>query len=320
MILIISDPNDLHAKYVAKHLKELGYEAKIFDLSDFGAGATITHPIHVCQAAQIRNRDGTIYDMSKVRTVWYRRPARPQPSFDLMAPDDINFTQREWSQAIEGLMLSLDAFFVNPVWAQKMASKPHQLETAQRIGLKIPDTLISSDPKEIEKFLEKHDHRVIHKSMTPHKQQGIYAQKWRASDYAWLENVNIAPTIFQEEIVGPSDIRVTIVGEKSFAARIATDPDTIDSRLHLDTPYEAWNLPVDVEQLLFKLMKELSLVFGCIDMRITCESEYVFFEVNPQGQFLYIEIWTGLPISKALAEFLGRSNTRSPANTKNFKS
>lgn len=307
MILIISDPNDLHAKYVVKHLEKLGHEATIFDLSDLGALATISLALNVKQVAKIRKSDGIVYDLSKVRTVWYRRPTQPQPSFDLMAPDDISFTQREWSQAIEGLMLSLDAFFVNPIWAQKMTSKPHQLKTAQGIGLKIPDTLISNDIDEIEKFLQKHDHRVIHKSLTPHKQQAIYAQKWRSSDYTWLENANIVPTIFQEEIVGPSDIRVTIIGEKSFAARIPTDPDTIDSRLRPDTPYEVWNLPIDVELLLFKLMKELGLVFGCIDMRITFENEYVFFEVNPQGQFLYIEIWTGLPISEALAEFLGRN-------------
>ncbi len=272
-------------------------------------GATITHSIHE-GTAQIRSKDGLIYDLSKVQTIWYRRPSQSKLPLDLIALEDINFTKREWHQAIDGMMLSLDAFFVNPISAQKMASKPYQLEIARKVGLQIPDTLISSDPDEVEKFLKKHDHRIIHKSMTPHKQQPIYAQKWQASDYVWLKNIKIAPTIFQEEIVGSSDIRVTIVGQSVFAARVATDVDTIDSRLFPDTPYEIWELPLDVERMLLIFMKELGLVFGCIDMRVTHENEYVFFEVNPQGQFLYIEIWTGLPISKTLAEFLGSSNAR----------
>lgn len=310
MILIISDPADLHAKCIAKHLKELGKKVNIFNLSDFGIGATITHSFHEGKAVQIRSKDGLIYDLSKVQAIWYRRPTQSQLSFDLIAPDDISFTKREWHQAIDGLMLSLDAFFVNPILAQNMALKPYQLKTAQKVGLRIPDTLISSDPSEVKKFLEKHEYRVIHKSLTPHKQQPIYAQKWQTSDYAWLENIKIAPTIFQEEIVGLSDIRVTIVGQRVFAARIATDVEIIDSRLLPDTPYEAWELPLGVERLLLAFMKELGLVFGCIDMRVTHDNEYVFFEINPQGQFLYIEIWTGLPISKTLAELLGNSHAR----------
>lgn len=308
MILIISNPDDLHAKFVSKHLRELGCKVNIFDLCDFGVGATITHPLYGGQAPKIRSKNGATYDLSNVRTVWYRRLAQPQLSGNLMASEDLSFAKREWSQAIDGLMLSLDAFFVNPIMAQKMASKPYQLEIAQRIGLQIPDTLITSDSKEVERFLEQHCHRVIYKSMTPHKQQSIYTKKWQASDYAWLENIKIAPTIFQKEVAGTSDIRVTIVGQDIFAARVATDINTIDSRLHPDTPYETWNLPIDIQRMLLKLMNELGLVFGCIDMRITCENEYIFFEVNPQGQFLYIEIWTGMPISKTLAEFLGRGN------------
>ena len=51
-------------------------------------------------------------------------------------------------------------------------------------------------------------------------------------------------------------------------------------------------------------MHELGLVFGTVDLKLTDNGEHVFLEINPQGQFLYIEILTGLPISRALAEFL----------------
>ena len=40
-------------------------------------------------------------------------------------------------------------------------------------------------------------------------------------------------------------------------------------------------------------MDELGLVFGTIDLKVADNGEHIFLEVNPQGQFLYIEILTG---------------------------
>ena len=51
-------------------------------------------------------------------------------------------------------------------------------------------------------------------------------------------------------------------------------------------------------------MHALGLVYGAIDMRLTPNGEYVFLEVNPAGQWLFIEQATGQPISAAIAEAL----------------
>jgi glutathione synthase/RimK-type ligase-like ATP-grasp enzyme len=48
-------------------------------------------------------------------------------------------------------------------------------------------------------------------------------------------------------------------------------------------------------------MRRLGLEYGAIDLRLTPDGEYVFFEVNPAGQFLFVEHACGLPISAALA-------------------
>ena len=52
------------------------------------------------------------------------------------------------------------------------------------------------------------------------------------------------------------------------------------------------------------LMERLGLVYGAIDLRLTPEGRYVFLEINPVGQFLYIEQATGQPIAAALAQTL----------------
>ena len=78
----------------------------------------------------------------------------------------------------------------------------------------------------------------------------------------------------------------------------------VDSRLDPDAPCTSYELPSNVAAALFRLMDELGLVFGTIDLKLDVNGEHVFLEINPQGQFLYIEILTGLPISQALAELL----------------
>ena len=48
-------------------------------------------------------------------------------------------------------------------------------------------------------------------------------------------------------------------------------------------------------------MRRLGLVYGAIDLRLTGDGRYVFLEINPAGQFLYVEEQTGQPIAAALA-------------------
>jgi hypothetical protein len=60
-------------------------------------------------------------------------------------------------------------------------------------------------------------------------------------------------------------------------------------------------LPPETTGKLHALMQRLGLVYGAIDLRLTPEGRDVFFEINPAGQFLYIEYATGQPIAAALA-------------------
>jgi glutathione synthase/RimK-type ligase-like ATP-grasp enzyme len=48
-------------------------------------------------------------------------------------------------------------------------------------------------------------------------------------------------------------------------------------------------------------MRRLGLVYGAIDMRRTADGRYVFLEINPAGQWLFIEERTKQPITSAVA-------------------
>jgi len=74
--------------------------------------------------------------------------------------------------------------------------------------------------------------------------------------------------------------------------------------MNLDIKYATHQLPPDTATKLHELMNRLGLVYGAIDLRLTPDGRYVFLEINPAGQFLYIEKATGQPITAALAQTL----------------
>jgi glutathione synthase/RimK-type ligase-like ATP-grasp enzyme len=74
--------------------------------------------------------------------------------------------------------------------------------------------------------------------------------------------------------------------------------------MNLHAKYMAHELPAETARLLGELMNRLGLVYGAIDLRLTPEGRYVFLEINPAGQFLYIEHATGQPIAATLAQTL----------------
>ena len=125
------------------------------------------------------------------------------------------------------------------------------------------------------------------------------------SDFADIQNLRWAPIIVQQRIVG-LDVRVTVIGDEMFAA--STMPDVSyardDWRLDLTTKWEAYHLEPDLAEQLHVLVRSLGLHYGCIDMRENSEGELVFLEINPSGQFLFIEVDTDQKLAEAFANLL----------------
>ena len=101
---------------------------------------------------------------------------------------------------------------------------------------------------------------------------------------------------------GTRELRITVAGERVFAAEFRTE--LVDGRLDRASAYAPHTLPRSVERALLVLLERLSLPFATVDLRIDRDGEYRFLELNPTGQFLWIEIRTGMPISAAVADLL----------------
>jgi glutathione synthase/RimK-type ligase-like ATP-grasp enzyme len=51
-------------------------------------------------------------------------------------------------------------------------------------------------------------------------------------------------------------------------------------------------------------MEHFGLNYGALDLILTPDGRHVFLEVNPVGEFFWLERCPGLPISKAIADIL----------------
>jgi glutathione synthase/RimK-type ligase-like ATP-grasp enzyme len=208
------------------------------------------------------------------------------------------------------------ARWVNSIEAEWFASfKNHQLQQAQIVGLKTPDYYIGNDPKLAASFIKNYAFLTV----KPYNRAGLqdegkihYVHSRKKVQHELLEFVDAVsncPIILQNYVEKQLELRVTIIGDTVLACSIdsqASHLNTDDFRMNdmKDLKHEIYQLPISIERALLALMKRLNLVFGCVDIILTPENEYVFLEVNPSGQWLWIEEATGLPIAETIANFL----------------
>lgn len=177
---------------------------------------------------------------------------------------------------------------------------------------------MTQDPDCARAFYAKHDGAVLCKAISQsghvpedktRSSRQIYANVIAADAAEEFERVRFAPTLFQRYVEKDYELRVTVVGNAIFAAAIESqrsERSKIDWRRYdtKNTPYYPYRLPDEVEQAILNLMRQLGLEYGAIDLIRTTTGEYVFLEVNPGGQWGWVESLTGHPINEAIARWL----------------
>jgi glutathione synthase/RimK-type ligase-like ATP-grasp enzyme len=238
----------------------------------------------------------------------------------------MDFAQREWRAVLDALeFFTPRAFWVNPRAADIQAkNKPAQLIIARELGLTLPTSLISNDPSEVEKFVSTGSDDYVYKPLTwyfdPPDRIVFTSAVTREQIAIDPEAISLAPGIFQVRIPKAYEVRATVVGDEVFSVRIdsqAREDTKLDWRRNQgEVPYARHTLPDDVRILLLAMNARLGLVYGAYDLIVTPSEQYVFLEVNPVGQWLWLERATGIPISKALAELLLRPSAHELCATK----
>jgi hypothetical protein len=320
VILIVTEPADPHAAAVETKLKERGARVARFDPADFPRHATLALSYDgLDKRARLRTAQGTL-ELGEVRAAWLRRPGKPVLHETLRDPEFRRWAQLECVQQIQDLWDALDtAWLPGQPWAIRRADSKHlQLQLAAELGFEIPPTLITTDRDALLEFHRRHGGRIIDKMpsvLFPLDRNGPifrYTQLVSTRDIGYASRVRHAPMLFQAYVEKRFELRITVVGGRVLACEIhsqATNHTRDDWRRydHAHTPHRVHRLPPEEEARCLALVSRLGLRFGAIDMVVTPDGRYVFLEINPNGQWLWIEQQTGLPIADAVCDALMES-------------
>ncbi|MFZ5637715.1 MAG: hypothetical protein ACOY82_14135 [Pseudomonadota bacterium] len=319
-VLIATTARDVHATIVRRALQELGHSATLWMTGDLPETASASWTISNDDdcALSARQCDGPVLpDAADV--FWFRRTM--QAGIDReMHPADHAMALDETRAFVRGLLTTTSdrCISVNDYRAAMAAEVKHtQLLAAKRIGLSIPDTLISNDPARIREFIRRGgDNGTIYKpfntaiwespSSVAFSYTAVVAEDALPSD----ATLRLTPGIFQRRIDKACELRVTCMGRRTIAVRLdsqAVAGAEIDWRVSQNASLRPSLvvLPPAIEAACQALLAALGLRFGCIDFVVTPQGEYVFLEINQMGQFLWVEDANpGIPMLDAFVAFL----------------
>lgn len=319
-VLIITFSNDNESiPLVMKAIESKGEKAFRFDTDRFPTEVLLD--INYGDAEQVIITDGEQkLDLSEVSSVWYRRMrygAKISQSMDRQFRDA---SIEECRLSVRGMIASLKAFHFDKMSNVDVAkNKQLQLQVAKEVGLSIPRTLTTNNPAAVKQFAQEFPKQgIITKMLSSfaiYDEQGqenvVFTSAVTDEDLANLAGLRFCPMTFQENVPKALELRTTIVGNQVFTAAVNSQKlagSTYDWRKEgraLVKDWEAYQLPENLEKKLLKLMAYFGLNYGAIDIIITPDGKYVFLEVNPVGEFFWMETFSpNFPISEAIAEIL----------------
>ena len=309
MIVIVSSDADEHAQAVMDELRAKSKDYFLLDMSTFPQEMVLALAYNGNGGDFRLRRNGQEISLADCRAVWWRRPGYFVPDPTISRESHVQFIYGECGEAFAGLWHLMPASWINHPKRDEVAGrKVYQLKVAHDVGLLTPQTLVSNDVAEARAFIERMGSgRVIYKAFSATQAEWRETRLMGQAEMELLDSVRFAPVIFQEYIEAEVDLRITVVGDQIFAAAIHSQDSAYKFDFRMDMPsvkVEAVKLPDEIESKLLEFMRHYGLVYGAIDMRKRPNGEYVFLEINPAGQWLFIEGRTEQKITAALAEKL----------------
>lgn len=319
MIIIATAINDIHAIAVESALKRIGESCFRWVMTDYPTAqfGSVMYDgpdnFGICLGGNQLSRE-----VLSDSILWNRRPSYNTQMYKDLHPDDVKVAESENRSFLTNMLSiinELTSCSINDLYkSEKAKNKTLQIAMAQRIGFTIPTTLISNNPILINDFISSGD--VLAKSFRTHIWKG------GASDcvnYSSLLKKDLMPSdimlqacpmIFQKYINKKYEVRVNYFNGVCISVRLHSQQNVnskVDWRsvspFNLDV--EMVSIPKLIENQCCELMNKLELIFGCIDMIVTPDDEWIFLEVNQMGQFLWIEeVNPDIPMLDYFIQFL----------------
>ncbi|MFF6803226.1 ATP-grasp ribosomal peptide maturase [Streptomyces sp. NPDC012616] len=315
-VLILTCEEDVTADMVVVHLNAAGVPVVRLDPADLTHTVALSGEyVHGAFRGHLSSA-GRLVSLEGLRSVWVRRPGSPAAR----AAQPSAWLTEEASQALYGMLRATGARWMNhPDASVRARHKPWQLRLAQRSGLPVPATIVTTFPQAAREFADRYPDLVVKPVSGAHPQDPPRAvPTTRVPPDADFAAVAYGPTLLQRRVAKRADIRLTAVGDRLLAARKDAvpggDPDVVDVRYSPSaTPWRPADVPPRLAEAVRTYLREAELAYGAFDFAEDADGTWWFLECNQSGQFGFVEVDTGQPIARTIADWLAGPPTERDA-------
>jgi glutathione synthase/RimK-type ligase-like ATP-grasp enzyme len=319
-VLIVTMADDSHADMIVEELGRRQVPVARFHTEDFPARSSISlFPVgNGLEWDGIIATQGREIRLSEVRSAWYRRPEEMGVA-ESVPPGLVDYSIANARDVLHAAYALIEhRWLASPHRLRLAELKPIQVMAAARVGLRIPQTMFSNDYRRVTAFrrdLAGRDISCAVKSLTTTKVMTHDKKIWFPYTTIWsgedspdmADSIGLTCAIYQEYMPRSLDIRIVVLGDQTFGACVdpSSDPDSVyDVRKgDLTRQWKPYDVPPEVAAALVTVTQALGLRFCSADFILTPDGELVFLELNPNGQWLWLDLYAGLPLVEKFADY-----------------
>lgn len=303
MILIITHKQDYTVDFIVNKLNKKGILYKRLNCEDL---------INTNYSFDFNNGFNFSFDGIKdFHSVWFRRTKFPE--INDLKQEEKHYILTEYDSLLKNIFATIDAKWLSePKYVYNAENKVLQLKVAKKIGFNIPQTIITNDKQKIKEFYLNNNQDIIIKPLAHTRISYnndvafIFTNSVSKELIDSIDDYDINPCIFQKNIQKDYEIRVTVIDKKVFASSVfsQSNENTKNDWRKEKLDFNLVHIPKEISDKCVRILQELNIKFGAIDLIKTPNDEYVFLEINPNGQWAWIEMQTGLEMSDEIIKFL----------------
>jgi hypothetical protein len=320
-IVLMTHTGDVTGKLVElrARLTARGADVLRFDTDRFPTDAQVVFS-QEHDREDIRLRcDGHEVRLEPGDAIWYRRARWAGQLPQTMDRQLRHGCALESETLLRGIMAAAPCFVMDsPDRVRARGHKPYQQRLARELGLATPRTLMTNDPAEARAFVASCPHGAVSKMLSAFavlgddgEEQVVFTTALDDRHLARLDDLRLAPMVFQETIAKRLELRITVVGSRMFAASVdsqavaGAEVDWRERGVSLLAAWRPYTLPADVERALERYMQRIGMQYSAIDMLVEPGGRHVFLEANPAGECFWLEHFSPhFPLVDTIADVL----------------
>ena len=321
MILIFSSPDDQSTHHVIEWL--IYYKCKFVRINLDDEVRSILCYFSEGEANFKIQFSRYLLKSDKISFFWYRRgrlsftkSSLEDESVEVLDALNENLSSN-WGSIRDFIFDKLESIpFLGDYKSEINNDKLADLSIAQKVGLYIPATLVTSSKSDAIDFIQKHDSVITKDLRYPismhFSNMKLTSVRTRIITKKNLDiyNNSFAPSLFQEEIKKLFEIRIFFIRESIFSMAIFSQNDDqtkLDFRNYnykKQNRFVPFSLPSFINKRIRDFIKESNLSTGSIDMIYGIDRRYYFLEVNPCGQFGFLSQYCNYNLEKIIANYI----------------